>query len=118
MKFIYHYDATSKQLIEDQTELVNGDFDVSKIANTTDTQPAQGLYYPVRFDEATKTWIGVSKEDYEAKHPSESVAPTTEQQQQAQILLTVAKNKADQDKINAQLLLALASNQIGGGQNG
>lgn len=35
----------------------------------------------------------------------------------AQILLMIAKNKTDQDKINAQLLLASASNQLGGGQN-
>ena len=97
----------------------DGDFKIvdehyQTLKNETLVDPPDGLLEPITFNFDDNTWSGVDQETFDAVHPALVLQPTVGQQQQAQILLTVAKNKADQDKINAQLLLATATNQLGG----
>lgn len=97
----------------------DGDFKIidehyQTLKNETLVAPPEGLLEPITFNFDDHTWSGVDQETFDAAHPAPVLPPTVGQQQQAQILLTVAKNKADQDKINAQLLLATATNQLGG----
>ncbi|ANK66929.1 hypothetical protein AYR55_03945 [Loigolactobacillus backii] len=56
------------------------------------------------FDQAKQAW----------SEQQEPANPTSDQQQMAQVLLTMANNKTAQDKINAQLLLATATSRLGG----
>ncbi|KRK34369.1 hypothetical protein FC07_GL000577 [Loigolactobacillus bifermentans DSM 20003] len=82
------------------------------------------MYQPIKFSNGT--WVGTpqadwetqQKADYEAyikAHPEEAPKPSADQQALAQLALVVAQNKTDQDKANAQLLLATATSQINGG---
>ena len=98
------YDATTKIF----NGYVEVDDEKNVPANATLVKP-DGIVQPYTWD-GTK-WMGMSVEDYEEKYPSgnneESDQPTTEQAL-ATLTLQVAQNKADQDAVNAQLLLATA----------
>lgn len=103
MKFVYKYDAATKQLTDYQS--VPDTYQLQ--ANETFVAPEVGVTYP-KFDGTT--WSGLSEEEYVAQLQTEK-APSVTDQTLAQLALTVAQNKADQDKLNAQLLLATATQE-------
>lgn len=109
---VYTYDKdmifTGSLLVDDDYELIDGE---------TGVKPEDGLYEPIKFD-GTK-WDGTDKEVYDAEqeklhqaylaeHP---VPPDASDTAIAQLTLQIATNKAEQDKLNARLLLASATTQ-------
>lgn len=60
-------------LIEENND---GTFDFDK-EKYTDIQPKAGLYDPIYFDDDTRTWVGVTKEEWEENHGVEP-QPETE----------------------------------------
>lgn len=71
MKTIYRYDASTKKLTG--TDVVTDDYKLE--ANETEVVCPQGLYDPY-FVEAEQTWKGITKEEWEAKHPQKPVEPS------------------------------------------
>lgn len=70
-----------------------------------------GLYEP-HFDEQAQTWKGITKEEWEAKHPQQPVEPTTQQKLDAQTQIQLAqlmKQNKEQATLNARLTIDIAS---------
>lgn len=79
--------------------------------NATTVECPQGLYDPC-FDESLKTWKGITKEEWEAKHPQQPVEPTTQQKLDAQMQIQLAqlmKQNKEQATLNARLTIDIAS---------
>lgn len=115
MKELYFYDKTTKEFLG--SNVVADDYIVSD--GETEIAPTEGLIQPATFD-GTK-WIGTDKTVYNAEiekkrqnnlieHP-EWFRPSTSEKVLAQITLQMATEKNMQDKLNAQLLLASATQQ-------
>lgn len=93
-------------------------------------KPADGLFEPIKLVKAadgdsTDDWVGTDQdvwqkaqdeywEAYYKEHPDEKPKPDPTTEALAQITLSVAQNKADQDAVNAQLILASAQTTVGG----
>lgn len=86
-------------------------------ASETEVKPVDGLYTPITWN--GNTWVGTDQdvwkkaqdtywEAYYKEHPDEKPKPDPTAEALAQITLSAAQNKADQDAVNAQLLLATA----------
>lgn len=79
--------------------------------NATTVVCPDGLYEP-SFDEAAQTWKGITKEEWEAKHPQQPVEPTTQQKLDAQTQIQLAqlmKQNKEQATLNARLTIDIAS---------
>jgi hypothetical protein len=101
MKFVYKYDAVTKQLTDYQSVPDTYQLQV----NETFISPEPGVTYP-KFDGTT--WSGLSEEEFIAQE-AQNTAPSVTDQALSQLALTVAQNEVNQDKFNAQLLLANAT---------
>lgn len=117
MIVIYRYDASTKKLTG--TDVVADDYGLQ--ANETTVVCPDGLYEP-SFDEAAQTWKGITKEEWEAKHPQQPVEPTTQQKLDAQTQIQLAqlmKQNKEQATLNARLTIDIASlkKQIAGNTN-
>jgi hypothetical protein len=117
MKVIYLYDDNGYfaggKWVDDTYQLQPGE---------TVLKPSNDLYDPKW---TGKTWTGSDKETWEAQQlvndtnlteniPLPSNNPTPLDKTLAMLTLQIAQNKADQDKLNAQLLLATAAQTVGG----
>lgn len=116
MKKIFFYDNVTKEfagydVIEDTAEIP---------ANATTVEPVDsngvGLYDPV-WNENTHSWNSLTKEEWEAKHPTPDPKPTQTQQTLAsltnQVMQLQAAN-AQQQKVNASLTKQLMDLDKGG----
>lgn len=107
MIVIYRYNASTKKLTG--TDVVADDYELK--ANETTVVCPDGLYEP-SFDEAAQTWKGITKEEWEAKHPQQPVEPTTQQKLDAQTQIQLAqlmKQNKEQATLNARLTIDIAS---------
>lgn len=107
MIVIYRYNASTKKLTG--TDVVADDYELK--ANETTIVCPDGLYEP-SFDEAAQTWKGITKEEWEAKHPQQPVEPTTQQKLDAQMQIQLAqlmKQNKEQATLNARLTIDIAS---------
>ncbi|WP_125607241.1 hypothetical protein [Lapidilactobacillus bayanensis] len=103
MKLIYLYND-QRQL--DHSELVDDDYQLP--ANATDIRPQDGLYEPLTF--TGSDWTGVTREEWLANQPEpEPTQPTEQDKINAQLLMADATNRAAQDKFNAQIMLEIAN---------
>lgn len=106
MIVIYRYDASTKKLTG--TDVVADDYELKE--NETTVVCPNGLYEPC-FDEQAQTWKGITKEEWEAKHPQQPAQPTDGAQAMNALGLQVssltAENKQLKQSIN-QLGLQLA----------
>lgn len=117
MIVIYRYDASTKKLTG--TDVVADDYGLQ--ANETTVVCPDGLFEPC-FDETGKKWVGISQEEWEAKHPQQPVEPTTQQKLDAQTQIQLAqlmKQNKEQATLNARLTIDIASlkKQIAGNTN-
>lgn len=107
MIVIYRYGASTKKLTG--TDVVADDYGLK--ANETTVVCPDGLYEP-SFDEAAQTWKGITKEEWEAKHPQQPVEPITQQKLDAQTQIQLAqlmKQNKEQATLNARLTIDIAS---------
>ena len=107
MIVIYRYNASTKKLTG--TDVVAVDYELK--ANETTVVCPDGLYEP-SFDEAAQTWKGITKEEWEAKHPQQPVEPTTQQKLDVQMQIQLAqlmKQNKEQATLNARLTIDIAS---------
>lgn len=107
MIVIYRYDASTKKLTG--TDVVADDYGLK--ANETTVVCPDGLYES-SFDEAVQTWKGITKEEWEAKHPQQPVEPTTQQKLDAQTQIQLAQllqQNKKQAAFNAQLTVDVAT---------
>ena len=106
MKTVFTYlpekhDYLSK-IVEDNYELQTNETFVEPVgADKT------GIKLPVTFD-GTK-WIEATDEEHKSYIESQINGPSVMDKAVAALTLQIAQNKADQDAVNAQLLLATAS---------
>lgn len=118
-KVVYTYDDNNHFT---GTKLVADDYEIN--GNETFVIVPNGQYQPSTW--TGTAWVETPQADWEANqkaeqeaylkaHPELAPQPSADQQALAQLALTVAQNKTDQDKTNAQLLLATATSQINGG---
>lgn len=94
MIVIYRYDASTKKLTG--TDVVVDDYGLQ--ANETTVVCPDGLYEP-SFDEAAQTWKGITKEEWEAKHPRKPVEPSAD----AKVMNTMGIQIANLTKQNQSL---------------
>lgn len=106
-KIIYLFDRTKHNLLMYPALLEDGQ---AMPDNATDVVCPNGLFEPC-FDETGKKWVGISQEEWEAKHPQKPVVPSQDNKvmnnlglQMAQL---TAKNKQLKQSVN-QLGLQLA----------
>lgn len=117
-KVIYLFDRTKHNLFMYPTLLEDGQ---AMPDNATDVVCPNGLFKPC-FDETGKKWVGISQEEWEAKHPQQPVEPTTQQKLDAQTQIQLAqlmKQNKEQATLNARLTIDIASlkKQIAGNTN-
>lgn len=114
-KAVYTYDTGSGNTFTG-SKLVDDDY--QPVAGETLVAPAPGLYEPLHFDGVT--FIGTDQATWQAAqdaayaqmiedNPEMAPQPSDAEVQLAALALTVATNKTEQDKTNAQLLLATAT---------
>lgn len=89
--------------------------------HSTLIKPEDGLYDPY-FDEKYQKWLGLSEEEWIEKHkgdPVEEVQPSETDQAIADLILSQAQTKVEQDQINATNMLDIATikSQLNGGTN-
>ena len=116
MKQVYFYDNETKvfngyDVIEDTAEIP---------ANATTVEPVDsngvGLYDPV-WNENTHSWNSLTKEEWEAKHPTPDPKPTQIQQALVSLTKQVMDQQAaiaQQQKINSSLTKQLMDLNKGG----
>ena len=102
MKNIYLFDQKTKEFVG-VSVIANSD-DVPE--NATESKPTDGLYEP---SWNGKEWVGKTLEEFLADNPETPDELTSQDQLNATVLAQIAQNKADQDKFNAEVLLAIAS---------
>lgn len=100
MKLLYKYDSDMKLI-----EIIESN-DNKFIENTTDVSPTDGLYDPTWNGQE---WVGKTLDEFLADNPEMPDEPSQQEQLNATVLAQIAQNKADQDKFNAQVLLAIAN---------
>lgn len=91
--------------------------------NATTVECPQGLYDPY-FDESLKTWKGITKEEWEAKHPQQPAQPTDGAQAMNALGLQVAQLTADSkalkksvNELGLQVAQAIANDKKENGGN-
>ena len=112
VKIVWRYNpADGNKMVG--SKVVDPDYKLSD--GETFTAPGDGLFEPLRFDLATQVWIGVSKEEWEAAHPTPTPTPTAQQTLMAGMLKDLANVKNDgksQDKLNANVMKQMAQLSI------
>ncbi|MCG0585855.1 hypothetical protein IMAU80323_02001 [Lactiplantibacillus plantarum] len=106
MTVLYFYDDNKaydhSQVYIDDTQVPN-----PLPANATTVAPEQGLYGIPKW--TGTTWVGITRDEWLAQQPeAKPVAPTIDQQFQAQLALQMATMQKNQAEFNAQILLQLA----------
>ena len=113
------------------SKLVRNDYKVTEHESlVSPSEDGIGKFEPITLTKATDekgtdTWMGTDQdvwqkahdaemEAYWAEHPDKKPKPDPTTEALAQITLSVAQNKADQDAVNAQLILASAQTTVGG----
>ena len=100
MKVVYKYDSGNHDF---STDVVADDYELQE--NETFIAPEASINKPVTFD-GTK-WTGAATPEIGSTDgPTDQVSSTDKAI--AALTLQIAQNKADQDTVNAQLLLATA----------
>ena len=99
-KYVYIIEPTDKTWLT--TKSVEDDYKLSE--NETFVEPADGLNTPIIFDGTN--WNGAAEPEIELLDLPDSGSSTDKTV--SELTLQIAQNKADQDTINAQLLLAAA----------
>lgn len=119
MIVIYRYNASTKKLTG--TDVVADDYELK--ANETTVVCPDGLYEP-SFDEAAQTWKGITKEEWEAKHPQQPAQPTDGAQAMNALGLQVAQLTADSkalkksvNELGLQVAQAIANDKKENGGN-
>ena len=117
-QWIYLFDKSNGNALMYASPLEDGE---AMPDNATTVECPQGLYDPY-FDEQAQTWKGITKEEWEAKHPQQPVEPTTQQKLDAQTQIQLAqlmKQNKEQATLNARLTIDIASlkKQIAGNTN-
>lgn len=105
MKAVYSWDKDNHL---DTINLVEDDYQLAP--SETFTKPEDGLYEPISW--TGSAWVGVSKEEWEAKHPQQPIEPTTQQKLDAQMQIQLAqlmKQNKEQAPLNARLTIDIAS---------
>lgn len=105
MTILYFYDNNKAY---DHSQVYIDDTQVPKPlpANATTVAPEQGLYGIPKW--TGTTWVGITRDEWLAQQPeAKPVAPTIDQQFQAQLALQMATLQKNQAKFNAQILLQL-----------
>lgn len=117
MKAVYSWDK-DKHL--DTINLVDDDYQLEP--NETFTKPDDGLYEPISW--TGSTWVGVSKEEWEAAHPQHAVEPSAGEQALNALGLQVAslitENKQLKQSVNVlglQVAQAIAKDNKENGGN-
>ncbi|MBB1063652.1 hypothetical protein [Limosilactobacillus fastidiosus] len=95
MIVIYQYDASTKKLTG--TDVVADDYELK--ANETTIVCPDGLYEP-SFDEQANAWKGITKEEWEAKHPQQPVKPSPTVEAMNALGQQLVQGKAESDKTN------------------
>lgn len=98
MIVIYRYNASTKKLTG--TDVVADDYELK--ANETTVVCPDGLYEP-SFDEAAQTWKGITKEEWEAKHPQQPAQPTAGAQAMNTLGLQVAQLIAENNQLKESI---------------
>ena len=88
---IYLFDRTKHNLFMYPTLLEDGQ---AMPDNATDVVCPNSLFEPC-FDETGKKWVGISQEEWEAKHPQQPAQPTAGAQAMNVLGLQVAQLTAD-----------------------
>lgn len=97
------------------------DLDYKLSDGETFVQPTDGLYEPIRFDLAAKTWTGATQQEWEAAHPDQAPTPTAQQKAMASMLKGLASVKQDgqsQDKLNTDMMKQVAQLTIANNAKG
>lgn len=116
MKAVFMYDTVTR--IFKGSKVVDDDNYVVQTGETL-IEPSEGLYDPKKISADGTMWVGTDKEVWQAEqdaayqaylkeHPELAPKPSVTDQQLAELALTIATNKTQQDQTNAQLLLAAA----------
>lgn len=112
MKQVYFYDNSTKKfagydVIDDAAEFP---------AYATTVKPAGNLYDPT-WDENTRSWNGLTEEEWKQKHPVQASKPTQDQQTLSDLTKQVMQLQAaiaQQQKVNASLTTQLMNLNKGG----
>ena len=102
-KVIYLFDRTKHNLFMYPTLLEDGQ---AMPDNATDVVCPNGLFKPC-FDETGKKWVGISQEEWEAKHPQQPAHPTSGAQAMNTLGLQVASLMAENNQLKQSV------NQLG-----
>lgn len=92
MKAVYSWDKDNHL---DTINLVEDDYQLAP--SETFTKPEDGLYEPISW--TGSAWVGVSKEEWEAKHPRKPVEPSAD----AKVMNTMGIQIANLTKQNQSL---------------
>lgn len=117
---IYLFDRTKHNLFMYPTLLEDGQ---AMPDNATDVVCPNGLFEPC-FDETDKKWVGISQEEWEAKHPQQPAQPTDGAQAMNALGLQVAQLTAENNQLKQsinqlglQVAKAIATNNKENGGN-
>lgn len=100
---IYLFDRTKHNLFMYPTLLEDGQ---AMPDNATDVVCPNGLFEPC-FDETGKKWVGISQEEWEAKHPQQPAQPAADAQAMNALGLQVAQLTAENNQLKQSI------NQLG-----
>lgn len=117
---IYLFDRTKHNLFMYPTLLEDGQ---AMPDNATDVVCPNGLFEPC-FDETGKKWVGISQEEWEAKHPQQPAQPAADAQAMNALGLQVAQLTAENNQLKQsinqlglQVAKAIATNNKENGGN-
>lgn len=117
---IYLFDRTKHNLFMYPTLLEDGQ---AMPDNATDAVCPNGLFEPC-FDETGKKWVGISQEEWEAKHPQQPAQPAADAQAMNALGLQVAQLTAENNQLKQsinqlglQVAKAIATNNKENGGN-
>ena len=117
---IYLFDRTKHNLFMYPTLLEDGQ---AMPDNATDVVCPNSLFEPC-FDETGKKWVGISQEEWEAKHPQQPAQPTQGAQamnvlglQVAQLTAENAQLKKSVNTLGLQVAQAIANDKKENGGN-
>lgn len=94
-KWIYLFDRSKGNALMYPALLEDGQ---AMPDNATDVVCPNGLFEP-HFDEASKKWVGISQEEWEAKQPQQPAQPTAGAQAMNTLGLQMAKITAENTKL-------------------
>lgn len=94
-KWIYLFDRSKGNALMYPAPLEDGQ---AMPDNATDVVCPNGLFEP-HFDEASKKWVGISQEEWEAKQPQQPAQPTAGAQAMNALGLQVASLMAENNQL-------------------